>query len=150
MRLLDEHFIVLWLLGVDQGKFLRAVFVLPDVFPALGAPVLRIGGGLWIERLREGDEQAIFCGVKFDWHGHALAGEAHALERAIVAGVGLPAFEAADVKLAVERIKPAAHASAGEAHGQFENRALHHAVHFLGHDVIENRLAIRHAQQMPP
>ena len=108
---------MLGLLGVDQGKLLRAVFVLPFVIPAFGAPVLRIGRGLCIKRLREGDEQAIFRGVKFDWHGHVLAGEAHALERAIVASVGLPAFEAADVKLAVDRIKPAAHASAGEAHG---------------------------------
>ena len=53
--LVHQHVIVLGLFGIFEGKFLRAVFVLPNVIPALGAPVLRIGG-FGVQRLGEGDE----------------------------------------------------------------------------------------------
>ena len=66
----------------------------------------------------------------------------HAIEATILAGVGLPAFEAGDIELAVGRVESRPHGAAGELTGDLRDAALHLAVHFFLQHFVECGLAV--------
>ena len=77
-----------------------------------------------------------------------LAGVTDALECGAAFGVGLPALESADVKLAVAGIESGAHAAALKVPGEAGGAALDLAVYFFVEDVEEGGLAVGEIEKL--
>src|SRR5665213_32630 len=129
-------------LGVGNFHFRRAVVVGPAVVPLLDRPGAGVFGGFLFQWLGEGDFDAGVFHVQGGWRVDLAAGVANALECGAAFGVGLPALESADVKLAIAGVEPGAHAAGLEVPGEANGAALDLAVYFFVEDVEEARLAV--------
>mgnify|MGYP000049359600 CR=1 FL=1 len=95
-------------LGVLHRPVLGAVLASPFVVPLLGRPAVDVLSNFFVERRAEGEADSVGVDFHSDGLTYGLASVTHALEAAIADGGGLPAKQAADVKMAVLGIKSTA------------------------------------------
>src|SRR6185369_14298406 len=95
------HGIAAFFVRVGHGVVLRAVGCGPPVVPLLDFDVGELHGS-GVERVGEGHGDLVFFHAQRFGAIERFAGVADALEAAVFLGGGGPAFEAADVKLAVD------------------------------------------------
>ncbi len=110
---------------------------------------LRLLGDCPVDRPAEGHQHAVLGRVPGERKLDRLAGVPHALEAAVAAGVGSPAGQTSDVKLAISRIESAAVNAGFEITRHWDNGTLRLPVDLVAKDQKIRPRAEREMDHLP-
>src|SRR4051812_30504752 len=121
---------------------------MPFVIPLRDRVILRISrfGLLQGTRISNGD--GVLRHFQSGGHGDGATGITDALEATVARGIGLPAFHADDIELAVGGAEAGAHDAGGELEGKLDDAALHGVAAILLQDSEEGRHAVGSVEEV--